>query len=385
MFVLENPLESVWRGFAYWDELVALLGIFLCIVAWKELDRRTVGILILLMFFVGSGLIGNLVYHIQPLSVAVSDAFLNMKFWLALAAGQYFGRRFDIKEHGEYIVSIVSYITYIYFALMILDNIFGLFYPIMRSGFRTTHLFYYHPTHFAAIGVFLTVVLLSLWDVKNTPVQLAILLVMLCTTLRSKAVAAAALVVLIYYWSYKKERRIKVEDIIIALPLILAIGWNKIVFYFSGTISKDSARSVLLNTSFKVAGRRFPLGAGFGTFASYLSGVHYSPLYYAYGISKVHGIRPTNYSYISDSFWPMILGQNGYIGLALFIAMVLLWISKVTELRVTDKAFYTAGLVGVSYLLIASTAESSFVNPIVLPIAVWTGIMAGNASRIKHE
>ena len=38
-------------------------------------------------------------------------------------------------------------------------------------------------------------------------------------------------------------------------------------------------------------------------------------------------------------------------------------------------AFYASAISVLSYLLIASTAESAFVHPVAIPIALWLGVI----------
>ena len=66
----------------------------------------------------------------------------------------------------------------------------------------------------------------------------------------------------------------------------------------------------------------FPLGSGFGTFASYLSGRYYSNIYELYGISDVFGMTREKYNYISDVFWPYIYGQFGIFGLMIYVKII---------------------------------------------------------------
>lgn len=382
LFVFENPLESLWKGFGYYDELVAAFAIPLLLIKFKRYSINTIKIVFLLLIFVVIGLIGNIFSSIQPLSVAIKDILLNTKFWLAMIVGEYFGRKYSVKKHACFIARTTSVLVFLFFILIILDNLFDLFTPIYRNQFRSSHLFYYHPTHFAAICVFFVVVLFSVWSKKKTPLVILLLLLMLCSTLRSKAIAAAVAIILIYYWSQKKNHKFKVRDVLLLIPLFVAIGWEQIYWYFFSAIKLDSARNLLLIYSIRIANDYFPFGAGFGTYASYLSGVFYSPIYDIYGLSSVNGLTRMDHSYMSDSFWPMILGQNGYFGLIIFLVILYIWIKAISCMRKYDKSFYVAGLVGASYLFISSMAESSFVNPITIPIAIWIGLLVGN-TKIK--
>ena len=121
----------------------------------------------------------------------------------------------------------------------------------------------------------------------------------------------------------------------------------------------------------------FPIGTGFGTFGSYMSAKNYSPLYQMYGISNVNGLIKGAAYFVSDSFWPMIAGQTGIVGLIAIIAVLCLMVVKIQKIKQWNKAMYAGGLMAMAYLLIVSMAESAFVNPVAIPLALVLGLIYG--------
>jgi hypothetical protein len=98
--------------------------------------------------------------------------------------------------------------------------------------------------------------------------------------------------------------------------------------------SETSARSRLYSVGAEIASDDFPLGVGFGRFASYLSRIHYSPVYYQYKLSRVFGLSPTYPHFIDDTTWPSVIGETGYGGLACYvIGLVLLLLAIARRLR----------------------------------------------------
>jgi hypothetical protein len=90
------------------------------------------------------------------------------------------------------------------------------------------------------------------------------------------------------------------------------------------------ARFALYSGSVHSAVDYFPLGAGFGRYGSWMSRVDYSPLYDRYGMSDIRGLRRDKPQYITDTFWPQILGEMGVGGLVAYIVLIgsmglLLW------------------------------------------------------------
>ena len=63
------------------------------------------------------------------------------------------------------------------------------------------------------------------------------------------------------------------------------ISWDQISFYYLS--HDDVARNILTSKSMEIAKDYFPLGTGFGTYGSYISGVYYSSLYYKYDLYKI--------------------------------------------------------------------------------------------------
>jgi hypothetical protein len=79
--------------------------------------------------------------------------------------------------------------------------------------------------------------------------------------------------------------------------------------------SMSVARNALYQMAGRIAVHHFPLGVGFGRYGSWLSRVHYSPIYEAYGLDTVWGLGPGQ-NFLTDTFWPMVLGETGVLGLA---------------------------------------------------------------------
>ena len=133
----------------------------------------------------------------------------------------------------------------------------------------------------------------------------------------------------------------------------------------------QTARGALFRTSFEIANDYFPIGTGFGTFASNFSGENYSPLYEKYGINDIWGLSAEDPAFISDSFWPMIIGQFGYIGAILYmICVILIYEDIQRKYNKEKKGVYTAKMLCLLYLVISSIAESAFVNPLAIPLAM---------------
>lgn len=93
------------------------------------------------------------------------------------------------------------------------------------------------------------------------------------------------------------------------------------------TSNESTARSRLYRTGEKIAATNFPIGVGFGRFASYPSRTSYSPVYYEYRLNDVWGLSPEYPAFIDDTSWPSVLAETGYAGFACYVAglLALIW------------------------------------------------------------
>lgn len=390
-FLFRYPLEEQIGVLKYMDEVVALAAVPLFTLQIRndnfkfKMYRLQEGYGRYILVLAVIGLLSSVRFQYQPLLPVLSDFFLVIKFWLAVYVGKNILQGFICEKNADGIFLHVKVMTWFYAFLILLDHVLGGIFPAdIRYGLRSTQLFYFHPTVFCGCCTFIIVVLLSIrgW-VSGSEKYLAALLLMACSTLRSKAIGIALSIALIYYFAYIRRKRISLKSMVLFIPLVVAIGWEQIEFYFFSSIQSESARYQLLAKSILIANDCFPLGAGFATFGSYYSSVYYSPLYTMYGISNVYGLSQEMGAFISDSFWPMILGQFGWLGLLCYgVALLTLFIG-IQRMRAYSKAFYVSGLSVLAYLLIASMAESAFVNPLAIPFAVWLGMLFQAAKQKK--
>lgn len=266
-----------------------------------------------ILVFLCFGFLSSVIYRYQSiLKAEVSDAFLCIKFWLALYVGKKIFAKIDMQKYASKIYFHVKCITILYGVLIVIDYSLHIFQATERYGLRSEQLMYTHPTVLVACCVFLIMILLSLKNyVTGSKKYIIMLLLIMCSTLRSKA--------------------------------------------------------------FEIARDMFPLGAGFATFGSYYSGVYYSSVYAAYGLSNINGLRIEASQFISDSFWPMILGQSGYFGLFSYIFAVTMLLKAIQGIRRVENSYYAAAMSGICYLIIVSMAESAFVHPIAMMIGAFLG------------
>ena len=143
-------------------------------------------------------------------------------------------------------------------------------------------------------------------------------------------------------------------------------------------------RMVLYVAAVAIARDEFPFGVGLGRFGSYMSEVDYSPVYVRYGLTNVYGLRPGQTVAVSDTYWPMVLGELGPVGLVGMIAFFVLLLADLW--RVAARASPALRAIGLAALLVLveslvdSLAAPLFVAP---PIAFFVFGIAGVALSLR--
>ena len=378
--IFNELLATIIPVFSYEDELLALFAIPIYIVKkrqskQKEKVKRRVSTYVVCFLLIS--LLSSLVYRYQNfIKVALPDLLICSKFWLCIYVGMNYFSGNQLERYAKGILFNVKLIIWLFFIFTISNMIFHIW-PIRdyRFGIGSNSLFYGHPTSLVATCSFLAVVLLGLKD-YNRKCGLYILMTsfIICSTLRSKGFGDVIIFGIIYYFSYIRKKEVSLKTILPFVPVVIYIGWSQISYYFLSSVDV-SARAQLAIKSVEIAKDHFPLGAGLGTYGSYYSAVYYSPVYYKYGLNVIYGLSQDMVSFISDTFWPMIIGQSGFLGTAFYIMAIIMLIKQIKRLKNINRNYYISSLALICYLLVESVAAVAFVHPLSMPLALWLGIM----------
>lgn len=375
--VFQSPLESVWGPFSYIDEVTALIGavmglydIFVVRKGRPSKEQLWMGILLLL--FSVTGLLGNIIYQYQPLKCVIIDLYTNLKFFFAIGTGYYLFASADWEEIKKTVQWNAQTITLILFALFLIDRIFCIWPEEMRYGIRSARLFYFHCTYLAGAACFLLVLLTVSYDKKNIPFLAADVLLMMFT-LRSKAIASGAIFVAVFVFMILMKQRIKLWHMIAAASACVVGAWPKIYNYYVAGVG-ITTRSILHSVSMQIAEDYFPIGTGFGTYASAESVEVFSPVYELYNFEYICRHQSAWRHFLSDTFWPIIVGQTGAIGMIIYVFCLACLLSKCWKLQYVSVHSYVAVLFSWAYMMISSTSEPIFHNMIAIPLAVVMGI-----------
>jgi hypothetical protein len=137
--------------------------------------------------------------------------------------------------------------------------------------------------------------------------------------------------------------------------------WTLTIGEYGSSNPYSTARAALYYTSVLIARDYFPLGTGLASFASHASKLYYSDVYREYGLSMMYGLSSKDSEYITDTFWPMVLGEGGVICLLgyVFFFKALVSASWRIARRGTNDALTTFLAMTSLLLLVGSLLEST--------------------------
>ena len=375
LFILQDLISQYFSYFKYFDELYCLLIIPVSIYSLAKnntiisISKTTKKIIMSLLVIVIVGFIGNIRYKYQDYGYAFQDFILFIKFYVAFFMSKMILSDNVFNDNKNKILSHLKIIIVGLFLFSVYNVIFKVYLGDMRYGLMSNRIFYSHPTIFCAVCVFLLSFYYYMSE-KKFDLYIVLILLMVFSTLRIKAIAFL-IVAFALIFSMSKIEKIRIKNLLIPLIIIVLVGLPQFRYYFANS---TQARNRLLIVSLDIAKNCSPIGTGFGTFGTYISGVHYSPLYYNYGLNNIWGLG-VNGNFISDTFWPAIIAQFGYLGTIIYIYIIYLLYKDISEYKSDiSKKLYISKLICLLYLLISSTSESAFYNPISIPLALIIGI-----------
>lgn len=268
----------------------------------------------------------------------VYGMLMEMKWVFFILAAYYFASQIGGREQFLRPIWIVLVtVALVNSAPAILDflsngtSTFGL--PLNRRGpFWQPNGIFHHPVSSAHATVFGYIAALCIVPTKHRNALYAVRALLFGIIIMhgvAKEFIAAIIVTLLYIMtavSDGRKRYMAVTAIAIVASLFLAyfseVFIDRALLYISDE-GDTTVRRLLYSASFSVANDFFPLGAGPSSFASEgaRTGI-FSPLYATYGVYGVWGANYENSEFLTDVFWPKILGESGFIGTIFYAAFI---------------------------------------------------------------
>lgn len=367
--IFQNVLENYFNIFGILDEAMSAAIVIIAIINILSSRRKYVicknnkKILVSVLALIIIGIIGNLKTDYQTMIPALKDAVCVLKGIITYVFIPLCLSNLNLDEYLTTMNNHLKFITGLVFLTVIANLLFDIFpYYEIRFGIKSQQIFFTHPTYLASFSVIIIILLsVNLREHEENKKYVILMLLVLASTLRFKSIAFIPIYMYLYYIVFKKQRKLQLLDVGILCVLGGVFAISQVMEYFN---NPDWARNVLTMNSLNIAKDNFPIGTGFGTYASWASGESYSNIYYDYNISTTWGISPDFYEFIADTFWPMIIGQFGVLGLGIYIYILLRIYKNIINNDNLD--YYFGQILALLYLIILSIAEASFSGPIVV-------------------
>lgn len=361
MFV-KNTQGVISLLFSYVDEFVtvafACFALSRCVRGFK-FNRTEIKLIAYIVLILFSGFISSAINRCQQLLPIVVDAFTCSKFMICLLGIEMLGFDSNFFYRRNRMLRIIVDILFILDAI----NIFLVrLFPVagVRFLIPAQKLMFKHPVDMADFLLIVMLILTYNSKIKRNEPTMLLISAMIVTTQRFKQMAVLAIIWLLYIYIAKGKMKSKLPLGILMVLVAFLIGGDMFGAYYSDT---SSARFLLTKVSIEIATVKFPLGLGFASFGSSMSEKYYSQAYIQYGLNNIWGLGLYgNTSFISDTFWPTVLGQMGICGLVVIICFFVFMLKR-TLLIYHDSYKFVVSAVVLAYLLITSLGASAIFGP----------------------
>ncbi|MCD7796824.1 MAG: hypothetical protein LUG95_04230, partial [Clostridiales bacterium] len=310
---------------SYTDEALAVICIlYIVYFSFKKGIKSTdLVLIILLIATVLITLLGNVIYRLTSnwFSVAVDAICLAKMFVTFIVYKQV--ATYDKRE------LIIRYLLPIAKLLLISGSVCGfisLFVDIGMTGGKRYGIpsFYFLFNNEARYGYIVACCLLVVLVSENNKrkksfYEFLCIFNIVLTTKGSVYIVLVCYLILTFMW--RNKQKLSPANI-----FVLAVGGTLASSMQINTYIRDqeSPRMVLLRYGFKTANTYFPFGSGFATYGSDQAAQNYSVLYTKYGFENRYGLSQDYGAFLNDCYLGMVVGEFGYIGMVLFLAMLIM-------------------------------------------------------------
>lgn len=387
--LIANYLQMMIVGVNYYDEVIAIVAFFFIIryrKEWKVLESNYKKIMLCISIILLIGCLSTIRYHIQPQFSGVwRDMLAVSKFPICYYAFSLYAQHVNLSIINKKVVPIAKIFILVCFTLgvttyVIKDHLEGILYHGERYGLPLYDMGFSHNT-FLIAAIFMCLAVLIAEGVKKNAFFIFFGVSCVFFTLRSKPMLAIAF--LAFAWFIRRRKSIIrftktnivfYSTIIVILTYFLAASQIKTYVGYG----ESAARGACYFYGVDIAHKFFPLGSGFCTFSSSLSGKYYSPLYYDYNLSQMEGLTPENYNYAADTFWPNIYSQYGWIGLLFYFMMLFFMLRSIHKRFIPLSDQWVAGMFLLLYCFSAAFAEAIYTNSTAVDYALILTLFIGN-------
>lgn len=333
----------------------------------------------LIIFFIG--VVSSIVHMSNEFFPIIIDALNCNKFIVIMIATIIYSKRknslFKVLPALNSFVKFCSYTM----AILAVSNIFLNIFP--THGYRlflpVQKLFFEHPNDLACFGLICAIVLLYNSRNHNNDLCMVAITVLIITTMRIRLVACILVIWVVYLYFVKMKMKSKLLLGLAIFAVAMLVGYEQIMNYYGNSAE---TRTIVTITSFQLANKYFPLGLGFASYGTNMARAYYSPIYEVLGFTRIWGLNAENDTFLTDQFWPAVIGQFGWIGLILFIIMIIYLYKIIAPIQKKDIYLYATTLSLFIYEIMTSLGETAYYNPLATIVFFIVGICIAQAKEI---
>ena len=362
--------EFIAKVLNYTDEIIGvimfIMVLFKAMKAEITLLKFERFMLIFMFIFEIFGIISAFVYKYQDIGYSFVDAYTCAKFFIYYICARLLTQGKLTDKYFFSINGICKFIAVIFFVFALHDAFMSPWWPVgdYRVFTHSVALFFYIPDALARASI--TVIFVLAYNYryyKRNIYYIMMLTVVMILTFRTKAIVAVFVLYIFYIYFIKFKFKSLIPIGVATVAGASYFGYDSLNFYYVEV--EGSARNILTRDSITLAKNFFPLGTGFGSYGSRMASQNYSKLYINLGYYKyaAQGMSEENGIYLSDTFWPIVIAQTGWIGTVSFVMALLSMITYIIRSRKTDVYYFWVAISIVINDLIASFASSAFFSP----------------------
>lgn len=356
----------------YLDEIIAIcfLVYYILTSIRRKMSNADVSVGIAMLFLLAIGFLGNGISRIEDSRIKqIFDAFNIFKFvFIVWGASRYF-EGYATKRYLIHYLALAVKITVLISTVFMIANWcadIGM-HTDYRYGIRAYEFIYSRVGGFYSACVIWLTILTAERYCNRTHFNgffIVLTLINLISSMRSRAFAFAILYIILYYFLILNTKKSNINRkrqwwpyLVLAAMVLAIVGKDQLSYYFAE--DSESARNILLRYGIVTATTYFPFGAGFGTYGTAVARDSYSVLYSQYGFDQYWGLSQDFGAFLTDNYWPAIMGEFGFIGVLFMVLLLVLVFVKLY--KATDNRYSKVCILFVyGTLLIASTASSAF-------------------------
>lgn len=385
----------------FFDEIVIIVLLLFALIGIGKSKKINKTSVILTIFVILFSILGQLSYYINSDDEIVKGLlsnFLAIKFFIIVIALANINLKYETKEYIfqalEFCCKLVIIVAVFNF---IVPDIYSRIFPFAivtyRFGLVSVTSLFYHAGRYGWFMLFMALLYYSKYKTcqsKKDKIWMIICALFSLLSFRTKVIMSLVVVIICETILNKK---INLKQILIGsvvLITIIIIFKDNIIntynLYFTDS-NGMSARQALNVNSIKIMKDYFPLGVGFGKFGSWYARIYYSEYYYIYNMNNIYGLRPDAPGFATDTFWPSILGETGFLGSIVYIIMLIFIFVTLrkkynSQTDNISKEYNLFAMLALLQTICESFGEPSFNSP---PQYIFVGIIIGIAFSNRNK